>query len=113
MFQANQAWGITKTTLETRFWDGFRRHESMYFGIMMAILVGLSLSAASSVSVQYRKIIPIMCGIYVIASLVILEQCIGATRCSRTHLLEGLFSKRVSVVSWVLRFKVSSERLLK
>ena len=34
-------WGITKTTLESRFGMVFDGNESMYFRIMMAILVGL------------------------------------------------------------------------
>ena len=90
MFQANQAWGITKTTLESRFGMVFDGNESMYFGIMMAILVGLVIiGGIKRIGSVTEKIIPIMCGIYVLRVSSSSEQCIRAPCSSRTHLLES------------------------
>ena len=93
MFQANQAWGITKTTLESRFGMVFDGNESMYFGIMMAILVGLVIiGGIKRIGSVTEKIIPIMCGIYVLASLVIL----GANASELPAAVGLIFSKAFS-----------------
>ena len=92
-FQANQAWGITKTTLESRFGMVFDGNESMYFGIMMAILVGLVIiGGIKRIGSVTEKIIPIMCGIYVLASLVIL----GANASELPAAVGLIFSKAFS-----------------
>ena len=93
MFQANQAWGITKTTLESRFGMVFDGNESMYFGIMMAILVGLVIIGGikrigSVTEKNHSNYVWHLCPR---ESRHPRSKCIRVTRCSRTHLLESLF----------------------
>ena len=92
MFQANQAWGITKTTLESRFGMVFDGNESMYFGIMMAILVGLVIiGGIKRIGSVTEKIIPIICVVFMSSRVSSSsEQMHQSSRCSRTHLLESL-----------------------
>jgi alanine or glycine:cation symporter, AGCS family len=78
MFQANQAWGITKDTLVNRFGLELGAWSGLVFGLILAFLVGLVIvGGIKRIGTVTEKIIPLMCGIYLMAGFVILFGHIG------------------------------------
>jgi len=69
MFQANQAFNQLS---EIPGWEGFSSY-GLYFGIVMAILVGVVIvGGIKSIAKVTDKIVPTMVGIYVVSALVII-----------------------------------------
>ena len=91
MFQINQAYQqfVGVTGGESSWWYG----KGAVFGALIAIIVGLVIiGGIRSIARVTAKVVPFMCGIYVLAALLILATHIGQIPDAINSILGGAFS---------------------
>jgi alanine or glycine:cation symporter, AGCS family len=93
MFQINQATQqfISVTGGESSFFGG---GNAWMFGLIMAVLVGLViLGGMKSIAKVTEKVVPIMCGVYIFAALIVLAVNFMNIPEAFAAIFEGAFSK--------------------
>ncbi len=87
MFQANQAYAQISHTYPSLQNNGF------FFGVIMAILVGIVIvGGIKKIANITDKLVPIMCGIYMLVGLIIMFLNIGHTGEVLLEIMNGAFS---------------------
>lgn len=73
MFQSNQAFAAVASTFGTEAWTKSGSAESWIFGLVLALMVGLVvIGGIRRIGAVTARIVPIMCGLYVLVSLFII-----------------------------------------
>ena len=91
MFQINQAYQqFVGVTGGTESWWG---DKGWFFGLLVAVVVGLVIiGGIRGIARTTSKIVPLMCGIYVMAALVVLLTHLGQIPAAIGEILSGAFS---------------------
>ncbi|MCC9165972.1 alanine/glycine:cation symporter family protein [Pontibacter harenae] len=92
MFQINQATQqiISVTGGEASFFGG---GNAWIFGLIMAVLVGLViLGGMKSIAQVTEKVVPLMCGVYIVAAIIVLAVNITQIPAAFAAIFEGAFT---------------------
>ena len=95
MFQINQAYSqfVDVTGGDASWWTG----KGWLFGLIVAFIVGtVIIGGIRSIAKTTAKIVPFMCGIYVVAALVILFVNFSQIPAAIGQIIGGAFSGKVS-----------------